>query len=136
MRSRHETGTDRRGFMKEAGGVVLAAQLPPSGARASEGSPDATDTLIIRSGQGFVPHTHDLWIPYAVLKAPPREGVKLISTLARGHSHEVTLSREQLATVNQGGTVSVMGGSHTFVLAVAQAVSDPIPNPPAQRRGV
>ena len=137
MRNHHEIGTDRRGFMKEMGIVLLTVQLLPSIARASEGSPaaGAAGALIIRSGPGFVPHTHDLWIPYAVLRSPPREGVKLISTMARGHTHEVALCHEQLAAVNQGGTVSVKGGSHTFVIARALAVDDPTPNAQTQRSG-
>jgi hypothetical protein len=130
MRNRRETGTGRRGFMR--GFALLTVQLLPAIARASEGSPcaGAADALIIRSGPGFVPHTHDLWIPYAVLRAPPPEGVKLTSTMARGHTHEVALSHDQLAAVNQGGTVSVMGGSHTFIIAIAEAVSDPTPSTP------
>lgn len=135
MRNRHGIGTHRRGFMKEVGGVLLTVHLLPSIARASEGSPGAggSKALIIRSGQGFVPHTHDLWIPYAVLRAPPAEGVKLLSTMARGHTHEVALSHDQLAAVNQGGTVSVRGGSHTFVVAIAQAVRDQTTPNQAQR---
>ena len=138
MRRRHDIGTERRGFMKAAGGVLLTVQLAPSIARAAAGSPaaGAPQSLVIRSGQGFVPHTHDLWIPYAVLRAPPAEGVKLVSTLARGHTHEVALSQDQLAAVNRGGTVSVKGGSHTFVVAIAQAVHDPATSNPAQRSGL
>jgi len=139
MRNPHEIGTGRRGFIKKAGLVLLTVQLLPSIARAAEGSPgadaDPAHNLIIRSGQGFVPHTHDLWIPYAVLKAPPAEGVKLTSTMARGHTHEVALSHDELAAVNQGGTVSVKGGSHTFVIAIAQAVSDPTTPAQTQRSG-
>ena len=131
MRRRHETGTGRRGFIKQAGLVLLTVQLLPSIAQATEApagdGANPADALIIRSGEGFVPHTHDLWIPYAVLKAPPAEGVKLTSTLARGHTHPVALSRDELAAVNQGGTVSVKGGSHTFVIAIAQGIRDPTP---------
>lgn len=139
MRNPHEIGTDRRGFFKEVGLVLLTVQLLPSFARASEGSPgadaDPAHNLVIRSGQGFVPHTHDLWIPYALLKAPPAEGVKLNSTMARAHTHEVALSHDELAAVNQGGTVSVKGGSHTFVIAMALAVRDPTPASETQRSG-
>jgi hypothetical protein len=139
MRNPHEIGTDRRGFIKQAGLVLLAVELLPSIARASEGSPgaggDPAEALVIRSGPGFVPHTHDLWIPHAILRAPPGEGVKLISAMARGHTHEVALSHDDLAAVNQGGTVSVKGGSHTFVIAIAQAVSDPTPASQTQRSG-
>lgn len=128
----HQDGSkDRRGVIRNGGLVLLALQLLPSIGRASQGPSgaglDPSDALVIRSGPGFVPHTHDLWIPYAVLKAPPPAGVTLTSTMARGHTHEVTLSHDDLASVNRGGTVSVKGGSHTFVIARAAAVADPTP---------
>jgi len=108
--------------------AVLTVQLLPAIARAAEGAAGASSAragnLVIRSGQGFVPHTHDLSIPYAILRAPPAEGVKLTSSLARGHTHEVALSRDQLTAVNRGGTVTVKGGSHSFVIALALGIAD------------
>lgn len=130
MTNRHEAGRGRRGFIRGVGAVLLTAQLLPLVARA-----DLPRTLVIRSGPGFFPHTHDLWIPYAVLKAPPPKGVTLTSTRAMGHTHEVALSHELLAVVNQGGTVSVRGGSHTFVIAIARAVRDPATPSQTQRSG-
>lgn len=120
MPAPHDLKTNRRGFIKDVALVLLTVPFLPSNAGASEPSPGAPPgTLIIHSGPGFVPHTHDLWIPYAILRAPPPEGVKLTSTLSRGHTHEVALSHQDLAAVNRGGTVSVKGGSHTFVIAMA-----------------
>lgn len=131
MGSLRKPPTDRRHLLEKAGLVLLAVQLLPSIARSSQALPRATsnpaDALVVRSGPGFVPHTHDLWIPFALLKAPPSEGVKLTSTPSRGHTHEVALSRDELASVNRGGSVSVKGGSHTFLIALAAAVSDPMP---------
>jgi len=140
MRIFGELGADRRGFIKRAGLALLTMQLLPSVARATESAPgdakDAADNLIIRSGQGFVPHTHDLWIPYALLRTPPAEGVTLISTRSRDHTHQVVLSHDQLTEVNQGGTVFAKGGSHTFVIAKALAVSDPEAAADTQRSGM
>lgn len=123
--------THRRSLIAGAGLALLSLQLPAPPARAAAPSP--AGALIIRSGQGFVPHTHDLWIPRAVLRAPPREGVTLTSTLGRGHTHEVALSHDDLVAVNQGATVSVKGGSHTFAVAIALAVGDQAAGP--QGRG-
>lgn len=127
MRIFDQLGADRRGFIKRVGLALLSVRLLPSVARAQDhatgDSNDAAGNLIIRSGQGFVPHTHDLWIPYATLRSPPPQGVTLISTKARDHTHEVVLSHDQLAAVNNGETVSAKGGSHTFVIAMALAVS-------------
>ena len=55
----------------------------------------------------------------AVQVLPPR-GVKLESTRALFHTHEVELTQEQLVTVNQGGAVTKIGGSHLFVIALAE----------------
>ena len=134
----HGTEAGRRGFIRNIGLALLTMQILPSVAQASDGVPEADDpakSLIIRSGQGFVPHTHDLWIPLALLKAPPAEGATLTSTKSRGHTHPVVLSHDQLAEVNRGGTVSVLGGSHTFVIALAQAVSPPAVDAPTQGGG-
>jgi len=123
-----EISGSRRRFMTGAGFALLAADLLPllgcSAGRASTDAKAAAGNLIIRSGQGFVPHTHDLWIPYAILSAPPAQGVTLTSTMARGHTHEVFLSHDQLAQVNRGGAVSVRGGSHRFVIARSLAVGN------------
>ncbi len=128
MRVFDEIGADRRGFIKRVGLALVTVQLLPSVAcapeRASGDNKNAAEYLVIRSGQGFVPHTHDLWIPHAILRAPPAPGATLVSTKAWNHTHAVVLSHDQLATVNRGGTVSVTGGSHTFVIALALAISD------------
>jgi hypothetical protein len=115
-------GVDRRKFIEGVGCAVLTAQLFPLIAHASGSSPgdgsEAADNLIIHSGPGFVPHVHDLLIPYAVLDAPPLQGVKLESTRALFHTHELVLTQEQLLLVKQGGTVTEKGGSHLFVIAL------------------
>jgi hypothetical protein len=119
-----ETVADRRGFIKGVGVAVLTVQLLPlmahaSGSAPSEGN-EAADDLIIHSSTGFVPHVHDLLIPYAVLEAPPRQGVELRTTQALFHRHTVRLTKDQLVVVNQGGTVTEKGGSHLFVISLAR----------------
>jgi hypothetical protein len=116
-------GMDRRRFIEAVGVAVLTVQFLPLIAHASGKSPsdgnEAADNLIIHSGPGFIPHTHDLLIPYAVLNAPPLQGVKLETTKALFHRHILVLTQEQLIIVNQGGTVTGKGGSHLFVIALA-----------------
>jgi len=115
---------DRRRFINGVGVALLTVQVLPWIAHASASPSDgniAAENLIIHSGPGFVPHTHDLLVPYALLKVPPREGVKLESTMSLFHTHDVVLSQEQLIAVNHGGTVTAFGGSHTFVIALGNA---------------
>jgi hypothetical protein len=63
---------------------------------------------------------HDLLIPYAVLKAPPLQGVELKTTQTMLHVHTVALTQKDLITVNQGGVVTAKGGSHLFVIVLAK----------------
>ena len=122
---------DRREFIKGVGVAVLTVQCLPLIGCAPGNSPsdgdEAAENLIIHSGPGFVPHTHDLLVPYAVLKAPPPQGVKLESTRALFHTHILVLTQEQLISVSQGGTVTAVGGSHHFVIALADAPGDRTP---------
>ena len=132
MSDHSENGMDRRRFINGVGVALLTVQVLPWIAHASASPSDgniAAENLIIHSGPGFVPHTHDLLVPYALLKAPPREGVKLESTMSLFHTHDVVLSQEQLIAVNHGGTVTALGGSHTFVIALGNAVHSPTPTP-------
>ena len=115
---------DRRKFIKGVGFAVLTVQCLPLIAHASghspgEGNNDA-DNLVIHSSSGFVPHVHDLLIPYAVLNTPPPHGVALNSTQAFFHTHKVVLTQKELISVNQGGTVTQKASSHLFVIALAR----------------
>jgi hypothetical protein len=122
---------DRRRFIKGVGVAILTVQWLPWIAHASGNSPndgdEAADNLIVHSGPGFIPHVHDLLIPYAVLDAPPLQGVTLETTKALFHTHGVVLTREQLVIVNQGGTVTAKGGSHLFVITLADALGERTP---------
>jgi hypothetical protein len=115
---------DRRKFIKGVGFAVLTAQCLSLIACASGNSPSdgnqAADNLIIHSSAGTFSHAHDLLIPYAVLNAPPLQGIELKTTKAMFHMHQVALTQEQLIIMNQGGTVNQKAGSHVFVIALAK----------------
>lgn len=118
--------SDRRTFIIGAGIALLAMQCLPATAQNSSSAPRAGEegagNLIIRSGLGFVPHTHDLLIPFAFLRTPPPRGVKLVSTTSFLHTHDVTLTQAQLVAVSRGETVTATGGSHSFVIVLARAM--------------
>jgi hypothetical protein len=111
---------DRRKFFKGVGIAVLTVQILPLITCASGNSPsggsESADNLIVHSGPGFMSHVHDLLVPYAVLKAPPLQGVALRTSEAMLHTHNVGLTKEQLMIVNQGGTVTKKASSHLFVI--------------------
>ena len=115
---------DRRKFIKGVGFAVVTAQSLSLIACASGNSPSdgnkAADNLIIHSSAGTLSHVHDLLIPYAVLNAPPRQGIELKTTQAMFHMHQVVLTQEQLIIMNRGGTVNQKAGSHLFVIALAK----------------
>ena len=98
---------DRRKFIKGVGFAVLTAQCLSLTACASGNSPgdgnQAADNLIIHSSAGTFSHVHDLLIPYAVLNAPPLQGIELKTTKAMFHMHQVALTQEQLIIMKQGG---------------------------------
>jgi len=115
---------DRRKFIKGVGFAVLTAQCLSLTACASGNSPgdgnQAADNLIIHSSAGTFSHVHDLLIPYAVLNAPPLQGIELKTTKAMFHMHQMVLTQEQLIIMKQGGTVNQKAGSHLFVIALAR----------------
>jgi hypothetical protein len=95
--------------------AVLTVQCLPLMAHA-----ETADDLVIQSGPGLFHHVHDLRIPYAILNAPPPEGIKLTSTQSLYHQHDIALSQKELAIVKQGGTVTQKASSHLFVIALAK----------------
>jgi hypothetical protein len=113
---------NRRMFIWGIGFAVLKVQCLPLTAHASGKTPnessEAADSLVIHSSSGFVPHVHDLLIPYAVLNAPPLQGVELKTTEALCHAHRMVLTQKELITVNQRGTVTQKASSHVFVIAL------------------
>ena len=114
---------DRRTFVKGVGLAVLTVQVLPLIAQVAADGPrngnDPAKNLTIHSGPGFLGHVHDLLVPYAVLNAPPPDGVELTSTKAFLHTHHIALAQKELMTVHQGGTVTKKSSSHLFVIALA-----------------
>ena len=118
---------DRRKFVRGVGMAVLTVQCLPLMACASANPPsdgnERADDLIIHSGPGAFRHVHDLQIPYAVLNAPPPQGIKLTSTESLYHQHNIALTQNELTIVKQGGTVTQKASSHLFVIALAKGRS-------------
>jgi hypothetical protein len=110
---------DRREFVKGIGFAVLTVQCLPLMTHASTNPPTGGEDLIIHSGPGLFRHVHDLRIPYALLNAPPPQGVKLTTTESLYHQHTIALTKNELAIVKQGGTVTQKASSHLFVIALA-----------------
>lgn len=115
---------DRRTFLQGLGLAVLAVQILDltgcgSGDPRTDGA-KAGDNLFVRSSPGAFEHVHDLLIPTELLKTPPSEGVKLMSTKAFFHRHEIALTQAELTTVSQGGSVTQKASSHVFVIALAK----------------
>jgi hypothetical protein len=115
------TEQDRRHFLKQAGVALLAVQCWPAAAKTTGNTTTAASGLIIRSTPGFFFHTHELIIPSAALRAPPPQGVRVVSTEALFHTHEFTLLREELITIGSGRSVTRRASSHRFVIALAAA---------------
>ena len=115
---------DRRRFLNELGMAVLTVRCLYANALGAgvwrQGAAGSDDDLIIHSGPGAFSHQHDLLIPMAMIKTPPREGVRLTSSKALLHRHTISLTRQDLTTVGAGGTVVQKASSHIFVIALAK----------------
>jgi hypothetical protein len=115
---------DRRQFLNRLGIAVLTVQCLSANGLDSEdwhrGTTGAPDDLLIHSSPGAFSHEHDLLIPMAVIKTPPRQGVQLTSSKALLHRHPISLTQKELTTVSQGGTVIQKASSHVFVIALAK----------------
>jgi hypothetical protein len=116
-----ESRTQRRRFLKLLGYAVLSVQiLPLTGCSSAVEVPPA-DSLAVTSSRNskvgrWAAHSHILYVPLRLFRAPPREGVTLTTTRAFLHTHEVALTQAELDTVARGGAVQVKssGGTHTF----------------------
>jgi hypothetical protein len=84
-------------------------------------------------------HSHSLCIPNADLTNPPAAGQTYLSSDNGAHTHKITLTAAQLATIASGGTVTVLSSNdldpldnmqhtHSFKIAKATAAT---PQPPA-----
>jgi hypothetical protein len=114
----------RRQFLNQLGVVVLTVQCLSANALDSGDwhrvTAEGLDDLLIHSSPGAFSHTHDLLIPIAVIKTPPRQGVQLTSSKAFLHQHAISLTQQELTSVSQGGTVVQKASSHVFVIALAK----------------
>jgi hypothetical protein len=118
--------SQRRQFLKLLGYTALSVQILPltGGALAVETAP--ADSLAVTSSRNsklgrWAYHSHTLYVPLQLFRAPPQQGVTLSTTWTFFHSHEVALTQAQLVTVARGGTVQVKDsfGAHTFSIELS-----------------
>ena len=100
----------RRQFLKLLGYTALWVQIIPLTDCAWAADTAPADSLAVTSSRNsklgrWAYHSHLLYIPLELFRAPPRQGVTLSTTWAFLHFHEVALTQAQLATVAGGGTV-------------------------------
>jgi len=118
---------ERREFLIGLGAAILApaALAAISGCSSSSSSPSPADSFNITSstgnGPGGYPHSHIVAVLLADLANPPEAGVTYLTSSAEGHSHQVTLSKSDLADIQEGKTRSesttvVSGHQHTFAI--------------------
>lgn len=102
---------ERRVFLRNVGLAILSIQvLPRVAAHADDGEQEpylSDEALVVQSGDGFVPHKHDLMIPLRDLENPPAEGIKIKTERKFAHFHYVELTQEQLGAIYKGETVVV-----------------------------
>src|SRR5262249_19126475 len=53
-------------------------------------------------------HSHDVEVPTMAVDDPPADGITITTSMAVGHVHTLFLSREQLLTLQSGGTLDTL----------------------------
>jgi hypothetical protein len=118
---------ERREFLVGLG-IALAAPVVltfNSGCSNSSTSSTPTDGFNVDSsssyGPGGLPHSHTLTILLADLVNPPVAGVSYVTGTSEGHSHQIAISRSDLADIQEGktrteSTTVVLGHEHTFTM--------------------
>jgi hypothetical protein len=116
-----ETSQRRRQFLKLLGYAALSIQILPLTGCSSAEETAPPDSLAVTSSRNsklgrWAYHSHLLYVPLQLFRAPPRQGVTLSTTRTYFHSHEVPLTQDQLFTVARGGAVQVndSAGAHSF----------------------
>ena len=111
--------SQRRQFLKLLGYAALSVQILPLTGEALAVEAAPADSLAVTSSRNsklgrWAYHSHILYVPLQLFRAPPPQGVTLSTTWTFLHFHEVALTQAQLVTVARGGTVQVEAGAHTF----------------------
>ena len=120
------TISQRRQFLKLLGYAALSVQILSLTEEATAAEAAPADSLAVTSSRGsrlgrWAYHSHVLYVPLELFRAPPQPGVTLSTTWTFLHSHEVTLTQAQLVTVARGGSVRVneSSGVHSFSIELS-----------------
>lgn len=102
---------ERREFLIGLGAALiiptaLAAISGCSGSSSSTPTDSFTVVSSTGSAPGGYPHSHTVAVMLADLSNPPAAGVTYLTSTAEGHTHQVTVSRTDLADLQEGKTRS------------------------------
>jgi hypothetical protein len=97
---------NRREFIVQMGAALIAvpAILSLESCGGNDGSSDGFFDVSSSADSG---HTHSVRVLNSDITNQPGNGVQYTSTNVNSHTHIVTLSQSDLATINNGGQVSV-----------------------------
>ena len=116
----------RRRFLELLGYAALSVQIVPLTGDASAAQTAPADSLAVTSSRNsklgrWAYHSHILYVPLQLFRAPPQQGVTLSTTWTFLHFHRVALTQAQLVTVARGGTVQVKDSieAHTFSIELS-----------------
>jgi hypothetical protein len=119
---------ERREFLIGLGAALLvpAALAAVSGCSSSSTSSTPADSFNVASSVDSAPggysHSHIVAVLLADTANPPASGVTYLTSSAEGHAHQVTISRSDLADIQEGknrseSTTVVSGHQHTFAFS-------------------
>lgn len=115
----------RREFLIRAGMLVMAVPLGKALAACGDGGGTGKTAYRFTSSE-TVGHNHALDLEFTLLESPPSGGVDDETSASTGHTHRVTLTAQEVATLRDGGTVEaetslVNDHRHDFTLRLANS---------------
>jgi hypothetical protein len=125
-----QTRTLRREVLKTlAGGTLVAlpaglflvscSSSDSSSGDGAGGAPKKSGNQIVYTSSNVQSHIHTFALDMSAIATPPSAGVSGATSNDAGHTHEVSISNEQLQSVGSGESVeitttSVSGHTHVF----------------------
>src|SRR5688500_8887425 len=125
-------------FLVGCGGDDGGDPGPGTGADAPAAAPRGSGSSIVYSSSNTAGHFHEFALAAAALTAPPAAGVSGATDVSLSHTHSVSVSMAQLASVETGATIKVTTGAetgHSHVLTLVKISTSSTQTPDAQPGG-
>ena len=117
--------TTRREFLSKSTVLLLLVPVACSSSTSNSSTVDQDASAcngVFETSTVTNNHQHTLCVPTADLTNPPPAGMTYTTSTNAGHNHTVSLTQQQLQSINAGGAVTVTSSSpfaHDFTIKKA-----------------